>query len=231
MSRVWITRSEPGAHRTARSLGEARYIPLLAPVLAAYYAETVEIDPDIYQAVLFTSVHGVHGLRRVMTRRPKAFCVGDATTDEAQFAGFDAESAAGDGQALAALVRERLDPADGPLLHACGAHIAYDLGEALAADGFQVDPARVYEARAVEALPPKAAKALNKGRLDAALFHSARAAEIFMTLTQPDQRAGLTCVAISKRAAAPLDGQATIADTPDEAALIAALKRVCPPTG
>src|SRR5690606_36480199 len=130
------------------------------------------------QAILLTSAHGARALAAATDQRGRpVFAVGDTTASTAEGLGFTAVStAAGDGAPLAVLGRERLDPKAGGLVHVTGADIGFDLREALAPAGFEVQRVVLYEARAADALPPPAARALQAGSLDAVTFFSPRAA-------------------------------------------------------
>ena len=81
---------------------------------------------------------------------------GDTTAATAEGLGFTGvTSASGDGASLADLVRERLDPKSGPLLHVSGMDIGFDLSEALSQNGFEVHRFALYEAREASELPHK----------------------------------------------------------------------------
>jgi uroporphyrinogen-III synthase len=123
--------------------------------------------------------------------------------------GFNAvTSAAGDGEALVELVRQRLDPKAGPLLHVSGVDLALDLGEALSRHGFDVRRFALYDARTATALPDSARAALQARALDAATFFSPRAASQFAKLVGEaglaDSLRGVTAIGISPAALAPL---------------------------
>src|SRR6185369_3433546 len=146
------------------------------------------------QAILITSANGARALAEASEQRSKpVFAVGDTTAATAEGLGFTSvASASGDAAALAALVRERLDPAAGPLLHVAGADVA---GE-LAPEGFEVRRVVLYEAREAETLPESARAALEGRALDAATFFSPRASRLFVRLVR---EAGLAeaCRAVS----------------------------------
>ncbi len=90
----------------------------------------------------------------------------------------------GDGEALAELVRRRLDPKAGPLLHVSGVDIAQDFAASLAPDGFEVRRVALYDAREETALPDSARAAIEARALDAAMFFSPRASALFARLVQ-----------------------------------------------
>jgi len=230
VSRVWVTRAEPGASATASRLSARGYDPLVAPLLDIRFAESLAEDPAAFQAVLFTSANAVRAVARLTDARARALCVGAATADAARAAGFEpVESAEGDAAALVALAKTRLERGDGPLLFASGAQVARRIDRALSGAGFETTRAVVYESREAPALPEPAREALESGRLGAALVHSPRAAMTLARLVPRDAAGGLRCAAISAAAAKPLSGPVEVAETPDEPALLDALARLLPP--
>lgn len=231
MLRVAITRAQPEAESTAvrvRAMGAAA---LLTPLLII---EPRAFDADVHgvQALLFTSANAVRAFAAASPARDRAvLAVGDASADAARVVGFaNVRSAKGEVSALAALAKDRLDPAQGTVLHFSGAHIAADLAGVLSAAGFRTERRVCYAARAVEALPPGLA-----GPLDLMLFHSPRAAEIFVRLGAPGS-ATLTAACLSPAVAAAAGaanwGSLIIAPAPREDALLeAALGGLGAPSG
>lgn len=228
MKQIWITRSEPGASKTAERLRERGYEPLVAPLLTIEPAPKLNRDPSQYQAVLFTSANGVRAFAALSDARLRALCVGDATAEAAREAGFaDVESAAGDADDLLALSQRTLDPAGGPVLFASGEHIAAKIHQSLGKAGYSVDRSIVYRAAAADSIPKAAQEAIEAGGIDVVLFHSARAAEAF-TLVVPARIARLFRYAtISRNAAGPLFIPYETAAKPDEESLLATLDRIC----
>src|SRR5207244_1758941 len=105
---------------------------------------------------------------------------------------------------LARLVRTRLQPQRGRLVHVAGSIVAGDLARELLADGFEVERLVLYEARPATALSATTVRALEAGLIDFALFFSPRTAAVFARLTE---QAGVTeslsrVVAVSISAAA-----------------------------
>ncbi len=211
--RVLITRPEREATTLAAALGERGHTPVIAPLFhleiqrpPAGFADALAAC----QAVLLTSANGARALAEATEQRGKrVLAVGDTTAGTAEGLGFSSvTSAAGDGAALVELVRQQLDPKDGPLIHVSGADIALDLAEALKGDGFDVRRFALYEAREATALPDSARAALEARALDVATFFSPRASELFARLVQEARIAGalsgVTAIAISPAALAPL---------------------------
>ena len=108
-------------------------------------------------------------------------------------------SADGDVVALAALVKRELDPAKGKLIHIAGDHVAGDLGGDLRAAGFSVERRLAYASVARQTLPEAV-----REPLDIVLFHSARAAETFITLGAPNA-AQLTAACLSAAVAGAVE--------------------------
>jgi len=209
--RVLITRPEREATALAQALGARGHSPVIAPL----FRLQVLHPPDDFaasladsQAVLITSANGARALAEASEQRSKPiFAVGDTTAATAEGLGFGiVTSASGDAASLSDLVRQRLDPANGPLLHVSGADV---VGE-LAPEGFETRRIVLYEARETDALPDSARAALEARALDVATFFSPRASEAFVRLvTQAklaDSCRSITAIAISPAAAQPLAG-------------------------
>ena len=223
--RVLITRPEREATALATALSERGHMPVIAPL---FRLEILHPPADFAasltacQAVLLTSANGARALAEASEQRGKpVLAVGDTTASTAEGLGFSAvTSAAGDGSALADLVRQRLDPKAGPLVHVSGIDVALDLGETLSGDGFEVRRFALYDAREESALPDSARAALQARALDAVTFFSPRAAALFAKLLGEaglsDTVRPVTAIAISPAALAPLG------DLPFKATLAAA---------
>jgi uroporphyrinogen-III synthase len=211
--RVLITRPEREAVTLATALSQRGHVPVIAPL---FRLEILHPPADFAaslaacQAVLLTSANGARALAEASEQRGRPIlAVGDTTATTAEGLGFTAvTSAAGDGPALAELVRKHLDPKAGPLLHVCGVDLALDLGAALDGDGFEVRRFALYDARAESTLPDSARAALQARALDAATFFSPRAASQFAKLVGEaglaDSLRSITAVGISPAALAAL---------------------------
>lgn len=217
--RVWITRTEPGAARTARAVSNLGHEPVVAPLL---HRRDLPADLPPHPAIAFTSPNAVAVFGRLSPdRSARVFAVGDATARAARDAGFsEVTSAAGDGRALAALIA-----ADPPasLLWPRAAEPAFDLAGALSGT-VPVTAVAIYEtvAAAVPHLPG----------FDAVLIHSPRAAQVLAERIGPAVAANARLLAISDAAAAPLRAlpwrEVHVAAHPDEARLLAPLGKPPP---
>ena len=234
--RALITRPRDDAEPIADALGELGLETVTAPLLTVEPVAVDESRLDGVQAILLTSRNGVRALAATTERRDvPVFAVGDATAALAREHGFTrVESAAGDSIALAALVRGRLDPSDGPLLHGAGATVAGDMAATLEADGFSVRGVVLYEAKPVEALAEEARESLARGELDFILFFSPRTAETFVILARA---AGLeaACANVTAVCLSSAVGQALaalefrdvrIAERPDADAMIDSVREI-----
>ncbi len=207
--RVLITRPEREAATLAQALVERGHVPVIASLFRLQFlrppADFTAALADA-QAVLLTSANGARALADAAEQRSKPIlAVGDTTAATAEGLGFTSVvSASGDAAALIDLVRERLDPAAGPLVHVSGIDIASEI----APEGFDVRRFALYEARQVESLPSEAKAALEARSLDAATFFSPRAGAVFASLVEAaalaDGCRDVTAIAISPAASAPL---------------------------
>ena len=232
MTGILVTRPLADSQGLSEALQARGFDPIVEPMLTIRYRDEAPPGRD-YQGVLTTSANGVRALARLVAWRDlPVWAVGDASAREARDLGFvTVASAAGDVAALAALVAERADPAAGPLLHVAASSLAGDLGGALAARGFTVEKAVLYEAQPAEDFSPAFLEALAERRLSAALFFSPRTAATFVRLAEK-RRIGeslrrIRVLALSRpvaEALSPLPWQGImVAERPDQAALLALL--------
>lgn len=218
--RVWITRAEPGAARTAARLRDMGFEPIVAPLLAIKHLTPPVPDLASFAALAFTSVNGVSAFAALTPRRDRpVFAVGDATAQAAHDAGFaNVRSASGDLRDLARLIASAIAAA--AVLVPQAEIPAGDFTAALTTAGARnvsVHSLTVY--RAIET--SVAAPAL----FDAVLIHSPRAGKALAKLGHASlAQAVLAC--ISPGAAAPLTALGltpVVAKSPDEASLLTIL--------
>jgi len=233
--RVLVTRPRAEAAELAEALATRGVATIIEPMLDIRYRDEA---PDLggVQAVLCTSANGVRALARLSGERAlPLFAVGEATAARARAEGFaEVYSAGGVVADLVRLVRRRLHPDSGRLLHVAGSVAAGDLAGELRVRGFAVGRSVLYEARPVAALTASTVRALSAGSVDFALFFSPRTAAIFARLAE---QAGIaeamrfvTALSISAAADAALASlpfrAQHFADRPDQPALLAELDRL-----
>lgn len=213
--RVLIIRPEREATALATALAERGHTPVIAPFFRLEFLHPpAEFSAALAacQAVLLTSANGARALAQASEQRGRSIlAVGDTTAGTAEGLGFSAvASASGDAAALAELVRQRLKPKDGPLLHVSGREVAADLGALLQPAGFEVNRFVLYDAREETTLPAPARAALEARALDVVTFFSPRAASVFASMVEDAGLAAnlrdVTAVAISPAALAPAAG-------------------------
>ena len=191
------------------AVADAGWMPVAAPLLSLRRLPWSLPAPvaSTIQAILLTSGQAVAALSAIPHDR-LVLTVGDTTASRARSAGFThVVSAAADADALARLVLESLQPADGSLLLACGRGQGMALARSLRRHGFEVIRRCVYAADAADALPDAALAALQGDGLDAALFFSGETASAFIRLLPTPLHATLApirAVAISPAVAAVL---------------------------
>ncbi|OWR17294.1 uroporphyrinogen-III synthase [Brevundimonas diminuta] len=225
--RVWVTRAEPGAARTADRLTALGFTPITAPLLTLAPlpgALDAAPAPAAVAALALTSPNGVEAFAPLISRfrRHPVFAVGDATAEAARAAGFaDVRSAAGDIHALARLIAAEAPP--GPLLAPGAREPAGDL-PALLPDR-PVHRLPVYAAFETHAPAPEL--------FDAVMLHSPRAARALAADLPRAVSSGRVAICISEAAAAPLSpfdfAQIRIAAAPDEPAMLSALGKPAAP--
>ncbi|HJE22308.1 MAG TPA: uroporphyrinogen-III synthase [Methylorubrum populi] len=178
--RIWVSRPEPGAGRTARHLAERGHLALVAPVL--------RIDPTgttppagPFDGLILTSANAVAPLAATGLAGPPVFAVGRRTAEQARAAGLGRVFCAdGDAADLARLVAEHVNPGS-LLLHVAGEDRKAEPESSLRRAGYDILSWTAYAARALETLPEPAARALAGETgippLAAALHYSRRSAE------------------------------------------------------
>jgi len=228
--RVLVTRPLEDAGPFAARLRERGHEALIAPLLAVRFHDGPPLSLEGIDGILATSANGVRALaRRTQRREVPLYAVGPQTADAAWEAGFaKVESADGDVAALAQAL-PRWVATGAKLLHARGAEGGGRLASLLAAEGYGVRSAVLYDVVASTALPDTVVDAL--ASLDAAVFFSPRSARVFAECTvEAGLRAAcarLTALCISEATAsalAPLTFAACrIAERPNQDALLACL--------
>lgn len=221
-AKVWVTRAQPGAARTAARLVDMGLEPVIAPLIVLRPLTPALPDASRFDGLVFTSRNGVAAFAGLHPTEAlcalPVFTVGTATAEAARSAGLArVMSADADVQALADLIRAEARGAR--LLHPGALQPAGDLGSALAGVSTVVS-LPVYEAVASDLAPAP--------DFDVVLIHSPRAARELAARLPVDQALGRLAIAISAAAAAPLEGRdfaaVGVAETPDETALLDALQ-------
>lgn len=226
--KVWITRAQPGAQRTADAVRALGFTPVIAPVLSVEPLSPAL--PDVMEGVVFTSRNGVNAFAGLSPQRDlTALCVGDATADAARHTGFaEVMSAASDAVGLRAMIGETW-PKSRPLLYAAPLEPSAPVGDWLTSDGFAIQSVAVYRTVAIKPdLSPADVAALN-----IVMLHSARAARQVADLLRHYAIKPLKFISISATVDAafkdewaqniPQNWQIAISAFPDEASMLSLL--------
>lgn len=232
--RLLVTRPREDSGELADALAGIGVTALMEPLLHIEFIDAPPPDLSGVQALLVTSANGVRAFVRLSPERDiPVYAVGDTSARAAGTAGFThVASAAGDVEALAALVSERLKPADGELLHVAGSRLAGDLAASLEAAGFAYRRAVMYTAEKATRLSGEAQTAIETAGLDGVVLYSPRTADGLVGLLRA---AGLAdkckymtafCLsqAVADKAGALHWRDMIVADSPDQAALIETIR-------
>lgn len=231
--RILITRPREDAEPLAAILAAHGIDSLIEPLMRAEVVPGEPLDLDGVQALIATSANGVRAFAARDPRRHLPVCaVGDATARAAREAGFaDVASAAGDVEALAAMIAGNCDPGAGAFLHIAGTVSAGDLGGRLRAAGFDYRRAVLYAMRPAEALSAAAREALVSRKLTGAALYSPRTAALFAELIAAHDLASacpaLRAYCLSRAVAEKLAGlpfaARLVAPRPDQPAMVEAI--------
>ncbi len=174
-SRVWVTRAEPGATRTAERLRAAGFEPVVDPLLETRDLAAGPIDLSEVGALAFTSANAIAAFaRRSAERALPAYAVGEATAAAARAAGFtDAGVGAADSAVLARLIAADPHRPAGAILHPSAAELAGDLTGELEREGVGARRLPIYET-----IPraPSSDTLAHLSAMAAILLHSPKAA-------------------------------------------------------
>lgn len=230
---ILLTRAAEDNAPLAARLRKAGHRVLEAPLLICAPLNAGPPPADDYQAIVFSSRHGVrHGAALVGDCSLPVFTVGARTAAAAREAGFtQVLSADGDGAALARLILGHCEARSGPLLHPAAKETRPGLRRALEGAGFRLDHLPVYDMKEAGHLPREAAALLHGGDIDLVLLYSPRAAGCFhglaLDVAGDQARKALMIAALSPAvagAAAEGFGGAIVAAAPSERALLAAVR-------
>ncbi|GGZ19918.1 uroporphyrinogen-III synthase [Asticcacaulis endophyticus] len=200
--KVWVTRTDRRAHKTAAAVEALGFEALIDPVLKVERLPAPSLS-DGFDAIAFTSRSAVEIFAKTYPLRTvTTFCVGDATAEAARDQGFsEVLSAAGDGRAVFELILKHRPQA----VIVCAPETpAAPLTQWLTDEGISAHELALY--RTVTICPDTALNAIDN--IDIILLHSAKAArfigEMLRTKTGPYTVKRLTFTAISKACAEAL---------------------------
>jgi uroporphyrinogen-III synthase len=218
--RLWVTRTRPGADRTAEALRRSGHDPVVQPVLQYRALPDPALDLSEAAALAFTSRNAVEIFAGLSGRRDlPVFAPGEATALSARDAGFE-EVFVADGAApeLADLIAREMR--GGTVVWPGPTEPAGDLVDLLGGLGVQARYQPIYETVAVDAPAPSP--------IDGVVIHSPKGAGVVADRLSPTVARGISAFAISAAAAAPLARlpflRVAVAPRPNETALLALIE-------
>lgn len=241
--RLLITRPEADSQSLVEILAGRSIETLVEPLLLITTRKTAKtklskLDIGSFQALLVTSANGVRAFAECNDRRDiKVMAVGDASARAAKEAGFSAiESASGDVEALAALVKDKLDPTKGALLHVAASQVAGDLKGLLEGAGFTYRREVLYEATKVHEFSKTAIAEISSGKITGVVLYSPRTAATFAMLVRKsklvDRCKLMSAYCLSEAVSAKVQdlpwSSCLVAEKPDQDSLLALLDMKTP---
>lgn len=226
--KVWITRAEPGASRTAEQVRALGHEAFVAPLLQVRPLAGAGADLAGVGALAFTSANGVRAFAALSSERDlPVFAVGAATAAAARAAGFThISSGEGDVAALAEAIAARRGDLAGAVLHPAPVEPAGDLVGDLSARGVPARAAAIYDTVPV---PPTPELTARLRELDVVLLHSPKAARALAELLAAHPAPHLRALGLSAAVLEPLAQTALASQDhppmPLESALLNLLER------
>ncbi|GLQ05043.1 uroporphyrinogen-III synthase [Sneathiella chinensis] len=184
--KLLVTRPEEASDSLGKVLGMMRHEVIRSPLIRIVFRDHEPLKLDGVQGLIVTSANGADALSRLTEVRDlPVYAVGDKSAETLRGHGFDpVYSANGDVHSLAALIRDKVDPSKGDLLHAGGARLAGDLKGMLDPQGIGYRREILYDALDVQDLSPDARTAIEDGSLDGVLLFSPYTAKVFMQVVE-----------------------------------------------
>lgn len=200
----------------------ARLTPICSPLIEIAGCADV-IDFGDARGIVFSSANAVGVAARLTDRRDlPCYCVGAATTRAARAAGWSAECAGEDADALVRALT--VAPPAAPLLHLRGAHARGDIAGRLSRSGCMTRQQAIYDQRLLP-LSDEALAVLDGAAPVIAPIFSPRTARQFADCLAG--RAPLFLVALSDAVASPLVSLTfrglEVAERPDAEAMVKAI--------
>ena len=157
------------------------------PTLKILSSETESINPNDFDAFVFTSVNAIRNLK--LTNNNKnlhCFCVGSITEKIARLAGFtNTSSAGGTVNALKNLIMisDKINKSS-KLAYFCGDHTAYDLDSELKKEGLKIKKIINYYSKIIKDLNNENKKLIELYPPDLIYIYSSRSAESFIAIVK-----------------------------------------------
>lgn len=219
--RIWITRSLPGAHKSAVNFAQLGLACAISPLLKIMPATVMPLQPDKVDVLVFTSQNGLNGFCELTKRRDwRVVTVGDETAAQAKKAGFTSvSSAGGTSEDVTQLIKSSFSK-DTSIIHCAGNHVRGKITEDLRAAGYKARRDLYYQSSPVSMLPK-----LDVSKLTYIALYSPLAAQTLAHF-KPNL-SGVTLLSISAATDAAIGDlrcqSRLIASAPNETAMLALL--------
>ena len=155
------------------------------------------VDPEKYNAFIFTSANAIRNLKLLKEDKNKlCFCVGAITEKIVRQQGYiNTVSAGGTVNALKNIIINSVNlDKKKTLAYFCGDNIAYDLALDLKKEGFQIEKITNYNSEKIKELNEDTNKLIINHPPDMIFVYSQRSAESFIELTKKYSLNGLMTV-------------------------------------
>ncbi len=237
---ILLTRPFNDSTEFSEIIEKKGYKTLISPMIEIVPLPFIPPAPlESFDALIFTSANAVRAFAQHNPFRtpPALYAVGPQTAHAARLLGFhNIIAATGDGVALTRCILDHIG-ADDPqmtrrMLHLRGEILSTDPRHALEKqENISIESCVCYRAEAASTLSPEAVHFLETKKIDAALFFSARSAEIFLSLVaamgQGEALASLRALCLSHRVVKSLQAVPwrgiEVARTPDREGMLALL--------
>ena len=157
------------------------------PTLKISTLETELVNPDNFDAFIFTSANAVRNLKLTSTNKSvHCFCVGSITEKIARQSGFiNTSSAGGTVNALKNLimVSDKVNK-NANLAYFCGDNISYDLDLELIREGFKIKKIINYSSKIISDLNNENKQLIENFPPNLIYIYSARSAESFIAIVK-----------------------------------------------
>jgi len=184
------------------------------PTLKIFGIEAKLVNPDNFDAFIFTSANAVRNLKLTNANKNlHCFCVGSITEKIARLSGFiNTSSAGGTVNALKNLIMisDKINK-NSNLAYFCGDNISYDLDFELIKEGFKIKKIINYSSVVISDLNSENKKLIESYPPDLIYIYSARSAESFVAIVKNYELNPLvtqsTVMCISKKVASIFKSQ------------------------
>ena len=157
------------------------------PTLKIFGIETELVNPDNFDAFVFTSANAVRNLKLTNTNKNvHCFCVGSITEKIARLSGFvNTSSAGGTVSALKNLIMisDKINKSS-TLAYFCGDNISYNLDLELIKEGLKLKKIINYSSEVISDLNSENKKLIENYPPDLIYIYSARSAESFIAIVK-----------------------------------------------